>query len=100
MKRILRTMLIEDADPAPEKGPGPAPVAFRSEDGRRLTIVALNTAQQPYRLRIEVPNVSYQGGELYRTSAAERCQPIGSFVAGQAFTMPPRSIATVVLSSR
>jgi glucuronoarabinoxylan endo-1,4-beta-xylanase len=80
--------------------PALAPVAFRSEDGSRLTVVALNTAQQTYRLRIDVPNVSVQGGELYRTSAAEHCQPVGSFIAGQSFTMPPRSIATVVLSSR
>jgi O-glycosyl hydrolase len=77
-----------------------APVAFRSDDGRRITVVALNTAQQTYRLHIEVPNVPVQVGELYRTSAAERCQAVGSVVAGQSFTMPPRSIATLVLSSR
>ena len=76
------------------------PVAFRSEDGRRLTVVALNTGQQTYRLRIDVPNVSVQGGDLYRTSAAERCQAVGSVPAGQSFTMPPRSIATVVFSNR
>ncbi len=76
------------------------PVAFRSDDGRRLTVVALNTGQQTYRLRIDVPNVSVQGGDLYRTSAAEHCQAIGSVVAGQSFTMPPRSIATVVFANR
>ncbi|HEU4580724.1 MAG TPA: hypothetical protein VFS67_20845 [Polyangiaceae bacterium] len=77
-----------------------APVAFRSEDGRRLTVVTLNTGQQAYRLRIDIPNGSYRGAELYRTSASERCQPVGTFVAGQSFTMPPRSIATIVLSTR
>jgi O-glycosyl hydrolase len=76
------------------------PVAFRSEDGRRLTVVALNTGQQTYRLRVDVPNVSVQGGDLYRTSASEHCQAIGSVVAGQPFTMPPRSIATIVFSNR
>jgi glucuronoarabinoxylan endo-1,4-beta-xylanase len=80
--------------------PAIAPVAFRSDDGRRLTVVALNTGQQSYRLRVDVPDASYSGGELYRTSAVERCQAVGSFIAGQSFTMPPRSIATVVLSSR
>jgi O-glycosyl hydrolase len=76
------------------------PVAFRSADGRRLTLVAINTAQSTYQLRLEVPNVSIQGGELYRTSATERGQHVGSLAAGQTVTLPPRSIATVVLSAR
>ena len=80
--------------------PALASVAFRSEDGRRLTVVALNTAQQTYQLRVDVPNGSYPSGDLYRTSATERCAAIGSVVAGQSFTMPPRSIATLVLSNR
>jgi hypothetical protein len=51
-------------------------------------------------VRVAVPNVSVQGGDLYRTSASERFQAIGSVVAGQSFTMPPRSIVTVFLSIR
>jgi hypothetical protein len=75
-------------------------VAFRSEDGKRLTLVALNTAQSTYQLRLEVPNVSIQSGELYRTSSSERGAHVGSVAAGQSITLPPRSIATVVLSTQ
>lgn len=75
------------------------PVAFRSEDGRRLTLVALNTAQHTYQLGLEVPDVAIQRGELYRTSATERGQHVGSLAAGQTITLPPRSIATIVLSA-
>lgn len=76
------------------------PVAFRSEDGKRITLVALNTGQSPYQLRLEVPNVSIQSGELYRTSSSERGTHVGSVAPGQTFTLPPRSIATVVLSTQ
>lgn len=75
------------------------PVAFSSEDGRRLTLVVLNTAQSTYQLRVEVPNVAIRGAELYRTSATERGQHVGALTAGQAFALPPRSISTVVLSA-
>lgn len=69
----------------------PHALAAISPDDSTIALIAINADDSPRRLRLHIPR-AYHIKEVFRTSAAERCQPVK-----KTLTLPAHSITTYLL---
>jgi glucuronoarabinoxylan endo-1,4-beta-xylanase len=73
--------------------------AFGSPDGQSVTLVLLNTDNNPHAITVDAGTFAFATSAIYRTSGtAERTAPLGPLPAGQTVDMPARSLVTLTLS--
>jgi glucuronoarabinoxylan endo-1,4-beta-xylanase len=73
--------------------------AFLSPDGTRLTLVLINTSASDYQVTIAPGTFAGTTSAIYRSSGiTERYAALGPLDATGTFSMPPASIATVMLT--
>lgn len=72
--------------------------AYVRGDGQKLTTVLINTSQtQAVEATFSLAGVTITGGQVYRTSASENCEALGTFNAGEPLSIPARSVVTLAL---
>ncbi|MCL2450328.1 MAG: hypothetical protein FWD17_15380 [Polyangiaceae bacterium] len=77
--------------------------AYASPDGKRVTVVLLNTGERPADVRVEPGGFAVARTSTvrttYRPGQSELWLDLGDVARGGTVPMPPRSVATVVLES-
>ncbi|HLK88932.1 MAG TPA: glycoside hydrolase family 30 beta sandwich domain-containing protein, partial [Polyangia bacterium] len=73
--------------------------AFLSPDGTRLTLVLVNTSANEYQVAVDPGSFAGTTSNVYRSSGmTERFAALGPLDATGSFSMPPASVATVMLT--
>ncbi len=72
--------------------------AYASPDGKKLTVVIINTTTNTdIELKLALENFSISKGEVYRSSETEKCVKVGSYDGNDVLKLPAYSITTLSL---
>jgi glucuronoarabinoxylan endo-1,4-beta-xylanase len=73
--------------------------AFVSPDGRKTTVVLLNTGTTSLNVALMTGTWTFASSDIFRTSGTtERTRSVGPLASGGVLALPPRSIATAALT--